>query len=209
MTRRPRHSRFPLAPPRPQCRCRPGRETLQRPRLRRDVRREDARAGQPGPDPARMHRVRRAGGGRGRESDPADDYLSKMQDMSPRTRQVVLPSLSRQGKCCGDRKKEAVTISVWCSGLCIGDGAWDGEQDLGAPYVYRQSHILPSMSDPRGGHVRSRLGPVVPDSGRLRRRSGGRHLLAVPAGLPAVRTDDRRQVGWRTRSCLIWRRSTR
>lgn len=42
-------------------------------------------------------------------------------------------------------------MSVWCSGLCLGDDAWDGEQDLGAPIVYRKSHVLPSMTDPRGG----------------------------------------------------------
>lgn len=44
-------------------------------------------------------------------------------------------------------------MSVWASGFVLGDTAWDGEQDLGPPIIYRQSHVLPGAEDPRGGSL--------------------------------------------------------
>jgi hypothetical protein len=42
-------------------------------------------------------------------------------------------------------------MSVWASTLLIGDDGRDDGRDLQAPLTYRQSHVLPSHDDPRGG----------------------------------------------------------
>lgn len=44
-------------------------------------------------------------------------------------------------------------MSVWCSGLSFAEPPWDDDNHHGAPIIYRQSHILPSAEDPRGGHL--------------------------------------------------------
>lgn len=43
-------------------------------------------------------------------------------------------------------------MSVWASTLEISNNS-DPDARLGAPIIYRQSHVLPSEEDPRGGSL--------------------------------------------------------
>ncbi len=63
-------------------------------------------------------------------------------------------------------------MSIYCSGLGFGSDGW-AEQPADAPIVYRKSHVLPSMIDPRGGTLE--LATIPPWITRDGRCLAGRH----------------------------------
>lgn len=56
-------------------------------------------------------------------------------------------------------------MSIWCSNLSLGDDGWLEEHP--APIIYQQSHVLPSMTDPRGGTLNlATIPPWITRDGR-------------------------------------------